>query len=308
MKKVAALLVLMLALSACLFAWAEDANAPLSDVSAGTEQTEQTASETEAQDEVAPQVSAVGESVDAEPAEESDDEEEEQEKLSVSTIITLIVSLAVCVALAALAVMMLSRKNSAMFKNTRMLVESAVMVALATVLSMLKIDLPFGGGVTIVSMLPLVVISHRWGWKWGVITAFVYSAIQLVLGLDNLVYATSIPIALGIIFLDYILAYTVIGLSGIFDRFMGKTRASVATGIVVTFLLRLACHYMTGVWIWDGWMPDKFMGMAMTSPYIYSLLYNGWYMMAEIVITEIVTMLAYAPLGKFLKGEAIRKA
>ena len=56
--------------------------------------------------------------------------------------------------------------------KTRRLVESALAIAIATVLSMIKIDLPFGGGVTIVSMLPLVLISHRYGWTWGVATAW----------------------------------------------------------------------------------------------------------------------------------------
>ena len=90
-----------------------------------------------------------------------------------------------------------------MRKNlTRMLSESALLIAIATVLSMIKFDLPFGGGVTVVSMLPLILASHRWGWKWGLTTAFVYSLIQLLLGLDNVGYATTFVMALGVIFLD----------------------------------------------------------------------------------------------------------
>ena len=187
--------------------------------------------------------------------------------------------------------------------TTRKLVESALLIAIATVLSLIKIDLPFGGGVTVVSMLPLVLASHRWGWKWGVVTAFVYSVLQLILGLDNVGYATSFVMALGVVFLDYILAYTVIGLSGVFDGLLGKTRASVAVGIAVTFLLRFACHLITGAWIWGEWMPEEFMGMTMTSPWFYSFLYNGWYMLAELVLTEIVAMLIYGPLGKFFRRE-----
>ena len=155
-------------------------------------------------------------------------------------------------------------------KMTRKLTESAVFIALGTILSILKIDLPFGGGVTIASMLPLVLISHRWGWKWGVLTAFVYSVIQMFLGLDNVGYATSFVMALGIIFLDYIIAYTVIGFSGAFDRPLGKTRASMAVGIAVTFVLRFCCHLLTGVWIWGEWMPETFMNMTMTSPWLPS--------------------------------------
>ena len=124
--------------------------------------------------------------------------------------------------------------------NTRKLVESALMIAIATVLSMIKIDLPFGGGITIVSMLPLILISHRYGWKWGVLTAFIYSLGQLLMGLDNVGYADSFLMGAGIVLLDYVVAYTVIGLSGIF----GKSRKAVAIGIAVTFFLRCLCHLL----------------------------------------------------------------
>jgi len=189
--------------------------------------------------------------------------------------------------------------------TTRKLVESALIIAIATVLSLIKFDLPFGGGVTVVSMLPLILCSHRWGWKWGVVTAFVYSVLQLILGLDNVGYATSFIMALGVVFLDYVIAYTVIGLSGVFDGPLGKTRASVAVGIAVTFILRFVCHLITGAWIWGEWMPEEFMGMTMTSPWFYSFLYNGWYMLAELVLTELVAMLIYKPLGKFFRREDI---
>ncbi|MBR3305409.1 MAG: energy-coupled thiamine transporter ThiT [Christensenellaceae bacterium] len=190
-----------------------------------------------------------------------------------------------------------------MKKNTtRMLVESALLIAVATVLSMIKIDLPFGGGVTIVSMLPIVIASHRFGWKWGILTAFVYSLIQLLFGLDNVGYASTLATAIGVIFLDYVIAYTVLGLSGIF----GTTRGAVAAGIAVTFVLRFVCHLITGVWIWGEWMPEEFMGLTMTSPWLYSFLYNGWYMLAELVATEIVAMLIYSPLKKYISGGDLR--
>ena len=191
-------------------------------------------------------------------------------------------------------------------KLTRQLTESAVFIALGTILSILKIDLPFGGGVTVACMLPLVLISHRWGWKWGLFTAFVFSVIQMFLGLDNVGYATSFIMAVGIIFLDYIIAYTVIGFSGCFDKPFGKTRTSMAVGIAVTFVLRFCCHLLTGVWIWGEWMPESFMNMTMTSPWLYSFLYNGWYMLAELVVTEVIAMLIYKPLESFIHGKDLQ--
>ena len=190
-------------------------------------------------------------------------------------------------------------------KTVRKLVESALFIAIATVLSMLKIDLPFGGGVTIVSMLPLVLVSHRWGWKWGVLTAFAYSLIQLLLGLDNVGYATTFATALGVIFLDYVIAYTVIGFSGALEKPFGKTLKAVLIGIAVVFVGRFLCHFITGVWIWGGWMPETFMNMTMTSPWMYSLLYNGWYMLAELVVTEVVAALLYKPLKRYIHREDI---
>lgn len=187
--------------------------------------------------------------------------------------------------------------------KTRKLVESAMLIAVATVLSLIKIDMPMGGGLTIVSMLPLVLVSHRYGWKWGAVTAFVYSVLQMILGLDNVQYATSFVMALGIIFLDYIVAYTVIGFSAVFDGVLKNRRAALALGIGVTFFLRFVCHFITGVWIWDALWPNEF-GMASV---VYSLVYNGWYMAGELVLTELVAMLIYKPLGSYFRGEDLVK-
>ncbi|MCD8323210.1 MAG: energy-coupled thiamine transporter ThiT [Oscillospiraceae bacterium] len=192
--------------------------------------------------------------------------------------------------------------------TTRKLVESAIFIALATVLSLVQIPMPFGGGLTACSMLPLVIISFRYGWKWGAVTAFVYSVVQIILGVSNVAYASSFIMAVGIIFLDYIIAYTVIGLAGIFDKCVKSHRAAVAVGIVVTFCLRFVCHLISGAWIWGEWMPEEFMGMTMTGPWLYSFLYNGWYMLGEIILTLIVAMLIYKPLEKYFRGEDLQKA
>ena len=182
---------------------------------------------------------------------------------------------------------------------TRKLVESAMLIAVGTVLSLVKIDMPMGGGVTAVSMLPLVMASHRFGWKWGTVTAFVYSLLQLLLGLDNIRYATGFIMAVGIVLLDYIVAYTVIGLSAAFGGRMKNRRAALALGIAVPFAVRFLCHFVTGAWIWDALWPNGF-GMAAA---VYSLAYNGWYMAAELVLTEAVALLAYRPLGRWFRGE-----
>ena len=190
--------------------------------------------------------------------------------------------------------------------NTRRLTDTAILIAMGTVLSLFKIDLPFGGGVTACSMLPLVFISYRYGWKWGGFAGFVYSVLQLFLGLDNVRYASNAIMAAGVVVLDYLLAYTVIGFASLFGGKPTNTRKALVLGIVVSFILRLVCHYITGVWIWGEWMPEEFMGMAMTSPWVYSFLYNGWYMLAEIVLTVAAAMAIYEPLKKYINGEDLQ--
>ena len=187
--------------------------------------------------------------------------------------------------------------------TVRRMVESAILVALATVLSIFKIDMPMGGGLTVCSMLPLVVLSHRWGWKWGAVSALVYSVLQLLLGLDNVGYAAAggMAMAVGCVVLDYIVAYFVIGFSGIFDGPGKNHRAAMAIGIAVTFFLRFLCHFITGFWIWNALWPNEF---GMTG-LVYSAAYNGWYMAAELAVTETVAMLLFNPLKRYFTGQDI---
>lgn len=189
--------------------------------------------------------------------------------------------------------------------NVRWLVESAVMIAIGTVLSNppFKIDFPLGGGLTLCSMLPLVLISWRYGIGRGLIAALAYSLIQLVFGLDNVQYATSAFMAAGIVLLDYIAPYTVLGLSGMLKGKTKDPRLGLALGIVITFVLRFLCHFITGWWIWDALWPNEF---GWTAPF-YSFAYNGSYMGAEIVLTCVVAWILYStPLKRYLNGEDLK--
>ena len=100
-------------------------------------------------------------------------------------------------------------------KNALVMCECAIMIALAAVLSFVKIlELPYGGSVTAFSIVPIVIISYRHGVKWGLLSGFVFSIIQLIQGASNLSYATSFLAAVTIILFDYVIAFTVIGLAG----------------------------------------------------------------------------------------------
>ena len=174
-------------------------------------------------------------------------------------------------------------------QKTSRLVISAIMIAIGTVLSMLKIDFVMGGGITVCAMLPLVMVSFKYGTKWGVFTAFVFSVLQCLLGLDNVQYATSAGMAIAIILLDYIVAYTVIGFSGIFKDKAKNFKSALILGIAITFFARFLCHFATGWMIWDALWPNEF-GMA--AP-LYSLCYNGSYMLAEAIISSVCGMIIF---------------
>lgn len=181
--------------------------------------------------------------------------------------------------------------------KTSRLVFSAIMIAIGTVLSLLKIDFIMGGGITICAMLPLVMVSFRYGTKWGIFTAFVFSVLQCLLGLDNVQYATSALMAFEIILLDYIVAYTVIGFSGMFGNKANNFRSALISGISLTFFARFLCHFITGWLIWDALWPNDF-GMA--AP-VYSLCYNGSYMLAEAIISTVAGTIIFKKRPEFFQ-------
>ena len=186
-------------------------------------------------------------------------------------------------------------------ETLKKLVLSAMMIAIGTVLSLDMFKFgglwAFGGGVTFCSMLPLVIVSYIYGSKWGVFTAFVYSVLQALLGVDNIQYATSFGMAMEILFLDYIVAYTVIGFAGAFKNIIKNQSLALVTGIFTTFFVRFACHFVTGWAIWDALWPNEF---GFISP-LYSLYYNGSYMLPEAIITSVVAVLLYKAAPKLFK-------
>jgi thiamine transporter len=179
-------------------------------------------------------------------------------------------------------------KNS----KTLFLVEGAVMIALATVLSFIRVyKLPWGGSITFLSMLPIVVFSIKYGTLHGISTAFVFSLIQLFQGITDGLFAWGLnPVMLiSCIFLDYILAYTVIGTAGILRN---KGSAGWIFGTIIAMILRFICHFISGAVIWKSF-GDLWNGFSTDNPYLYSFLYNGSYMLPEIIFTSIGAYLMF---------------
>lgn len=170
-------------------------------------------------------------------------------------------------------------------KKVRALVESAIMIAIATVLSMIKIvDLPYGGSVTIASMFPIAVISYRHGIKWGCATGLVYGVLQQLLGLNTLSYFTSWQSIIAIVMLDYFVAFAVAGLGGAFRKLANNQSAALALGSLLVCILRYLCHVLSGATVWVGVsIPSK-------AALVYSFVYNATYMLPEAIIMIIVAV------------------
>lgn len=187
-------------------------------------------------------------------------------------------------------------------KTVRALVESAMMVALATVLSLLKIiEMPYGGSVTVGSMLPMIILAYRYGLGWGFGAGVVYATLQQLLGLNSLSYVTGWQSIVAVILLDYIVAFTVVGLGGIFRRVVKKQQTALALGSVLVSILRYTCHVISGCTVWAGLsIPDN-------AAFVYSLSYNLTYMLPEAII---LAALAYylGGLIDFTKDIPVRTA
>ncbi|MEG1027229.1 MAG: energy-coupled thiamine transporter ThiT, partial [Oscillospiraceae bacterium] len=98
--------------------------------------------------------------------------------------------------------------------NTRRLVESGILIALALILSKIKIiNLPWGGGISLFGMMPMILLSYRHGLKWGLFSSFVYGAVKITFAfVDNSFAALSFGSLALMLVIDYVLAYTCMGL------------------------------------------------------------------------------------------------
>ncbi len=206
--------------------------------------------------------------------------------------------------------------------NTARLTTSAMMLAMATVLALVCayipfLNLPFGGGFTVASMLPIVLVSYMYGVKWGFFVSFTYSCIQvvldLVLGKGSTIIALFTPsnddymglwVAVAVLLIDYLIAYSILGLGGIFRNKVKSKTVAIVLGVLVALGARYLCHIVSGYifygawaeWFFTqegfysigGWVLDVFAGKVLS--FVYSVFYNGLFMIPEIIITAVVAV------------------
>ena len=192
----------------------------------------------------------------------------------------------------------MENKKTASKQSIKKIALCGVMIALGTVLSMFKVyEPPLGGGVTVMSMVPVAFISCVLGLKWGFGAAFAYSLSQLMLSFGEVMsWGLSAGAVVATLILDYILAYTVLFVCGAFRK---KGAIGIVAGVALGTFLRFVCHFLTGVYIFDIWLPEEW-----DNVWIYSLCYNGGYMLPELVVTEIVlaALIATKAYKKIIKA------
>lgn len=203
--------------------------------------------------------------------------------------------------------------------KTKRLTESAMLIALAVVLEVVGRTvippMPFGGQLTLVSMLPIVLISYRHGVRWGLTAGFAYALVQMALGADTVTAAfqpgyfgdgTMIGNAVLMCLLDYLLAYTLLGLGGCFRGKIKNNGISLMCGSLVALGGRYLAHIFSGYILFAGWAEWFFTqegfpawGAALVgslSPsvlgWLYSVVYNGLFMVPEMILTAIVAVFA----------------
>ena len=205
-----------------------------------------------------------------------------------------------------------------MTNKTKRLTESAMLLSVAIVLELVSKmfipELPFGGQVTLVSMLPVVLISYRHGVKWGLVSGAAYAMIEMAIGAKTVTAAfqpgyfgdgVMLLNALIMCLLDYLVAFTVLGLGGLFrDRIENRGRA-LCCGVIVALGCRYVAHIFSGYILFAGWAEwfftqDGFPAwgaslVASLSPtalgMLYSIVYNGMYMIPEMILTVVAAAL-----------------
>ena len=202
--------------------------------------------------------------------------------------------------------------------KTKRLTESAMLIALAVVLElvgrMVIPPMPFGGQLTLCAMLPIVLISYRHGVRWGLTAGFGYSLVQMALGADVVTAAfqpgyfgdgTQIFRALTMCLMDYVLAYTLLGLGGCFRGKIRSKGVSLMCGAVTAMAGRYLSHIFSGYILFSGWAEWFFTqegfpawGASLVESltpaalgWIYSIVYNGMYMIPEMILPAAAALL-----------------
>ena len=168
--------------------------------------------------------------------------------------------------------------------SLKILTECAILIALSTVLSVFKLfEMPYGGSITLASSVPLIVLAYRHGTRYALPSALCASLIQALLGLKNFSYFTTWQSIVALLVFDYVIAFAVFGLSGIFKKVLKSQNLAMVTGALFASVIRYACHVISGATVWAG------LSIPTEAALLYSLSYNATYMIPETIILLLTT-------------------
>ncbi len=201
--------------------------------------------------------------------------------------------------------------------KTKRITEGAMLLALAVILELVaKLfipELPFGGQITLASMLPVVLISYRHGLKWGFLASVGYAVIEMMIGMKTVSAAflpgyfgdgTMLANALFMCLMDYAVAFGALGLGGLFRNRQGKPGIRLMCGSLVALGARYLAHILSGYILFSGYAEAFFTqagfpawGRQLVSSLspgvlgiVYSVVYNGMYMLPEMIITAVMAL------------------
>lgn len=147
-------------------------------------------------------------------------------------------------------------------------------IALAFVTSYIRIyEMPFGGTVTLCSMLFIVLPGYWYGPGTGLCAGFVYGILQFI----------KEPLVLSFfqVCCDYLLAFTALGMAGIFK----EKKHGLVWGYLIGALGRGSFHTLGGYLYWIDYMPENF---PKEIAFAYPIIYNFSYIIVEVMITIII--------------------
>ena len=171
--------------------------------------------------------------------------------------------------------------------RVRIITETIVMVALAGALYLIKIfTLPQGGSVTLGSMVPIFLLALRRGPRIGIIGGVAFGLVALIEDVYSGVEVIFYPAQ---VILDYPLAFGLLGLAGFFQKIP-------ILGVGIGIAARFCSHFVSGVLFFASYAP------AGVSPFVYSAVYNGGFLIPEFVITAalMIALLRVRALERYL--------
>ena len=180
-------------------------------------------------------------------------------------------------------------------KRLLMMVEVAIFAAIGLVLDQFSFKLWAQGGSISFVMVPIMLMAIRWGLTAGLATGFIVGVMQMMFGAFIVHWLQAI--------LDYGLAFTIVGLAAIVRQPLlkateafNKTKMTfyIVIGAVVGGVLRFICHLLAGVIFFKEYAGDD-------NVWIYSIIYNGSFMLPATILTAIVAVLLFTSAPRLLQ-------